>query len=76
MGSLGYKDKPAFDDSLPERDEYRYSGKTGTGIAWEGKVERHIISRAPVMIDIFRCAEERGAQEEGGHDKITEDNIA
>ena len=76
IGSLGYKDKPAFDDRLTERNEYRYSGKTGTGIAWKSKVERHLISRAPVMIDILKWAEARGAQEEGGHDKITEDQIA
>ena len=54
IGSLGYKDKPSFDDKPTERDEYKYSGKAGSGIAWEGKVERHLISRAPVMMHILK----------------------
>ena len=47
IGSAGYKDKPMFDEKHTERDEYRYAGKSGTGLAWKGKVERHFISRAP-----------------------------
>jgi hypothetical protein len=70
IGSLGYKDKPAFDDKLTEREEYRYSGKAGSGIGWEGKVERHLISRAPVMMHILKWAEEQGLE------KITELSLA
>jgi len=56
VGSLGYKDKPAFDEKLSERDEYKPSGKAGTGITWKGKVECHFISRAPVMMYILKWA--------------------
>ena len=62
VGSLGYKDKPAFDEKLSEREEYKYSGKAGTGITWKGKVERHFISRAPVMMHILKWAEEQGLE--------------
>ena len=33
VGSLGYKDKPAFDEKLTERDGYQYSGKANIGVA-------------------------------------------
>jgi hypothetical protein len=70
IGSLGYKDKPAFDEKLSERAEYQHSGKAGTGMTWKGKVERHLISRAPVMMNILKWAEEQGLE------KITEHGLA
>ena len=59
-----------FDEKLTERAEYQYSGKAGTGIAWKGKVERHLISRAPVMMNILKWVEEQGLN------KITADGFA
>ena len=70
IGSAGYKDKPMFDDKLSERSEYQYAGEAGTGIAWKGKVERHFISRAPVMMNILKWAENQGLE------KITEPMLA
>ena len=70
LGSAGYKDKSMFEEKHTEREEYRYSGKTGTGVAWKAKVERHFISRAPVLRDILKWAEEQGLE------KITEDQFA
>ena len=60
IGSAGYKDKLMFDEKLTEKADYTYTGKAGTGIAWKGKVERHFISRAPVMMNILKWAEEQG----------------
>ena len=59
-----------FDDKLSERSEYQYAGEVGTGIAWKGKVERHFISRAPVMMNILKWAEDQGLE------KITEPMLA
>ena len=70
IGSAGYKDKPMFDEKLTERDDYKYSGKTGSGFAWKGRVERHFISRAPVMMKILKWAEEQGLN------KVTEAHLA
>ena len=70
IGSAGYKDKPMFDDKLTERSEFQCAGKAGSGIAWKGKVERHFISRAPVMMNIPKWAEDQGL------DKITELTLA
>ena len=49
-----------FDDKHTEREEYRYAGGTGTGLVWGGEVERHFISRAPVLKDILTWAEGQG----------------
>ncbi len=62
LGSVGYKEKPLFDDKLAEREEYRYNG-TKNGVAWKGKVERHFISRAPVLKDVLAWAEEENLEE-------------
>jgi hypothetical protein len=70
ISSAGYKDKPMFDDKLTEKADYTYTGKAGTGIAWKGKVERHFISRAPVIMNILKWAEEQGLN------KITEADFA
>ena len=62
LGSVGYKEKPLFDEKLAEREEYRYNG-TKNGVAWKGKVERHFISRAPVLRTILIWAEEENLDE-------------
>ena len=49
-----------FDEKPSGRDEYTYSGKAGTGITCEGNVERHSTSRAIVMMNIPKWAEEQG----------------
>ena len=66
LGSVGYKDKPVFDEKLAEREEYRYGGKNG-GIAWKRKVENHFISRAPVMQGVLAWGEE---EERGGKEPL------
>ncbi len=60
IGSAGYNDEPMFDDELTDKADYTYTGKAGTGIAWKGNVERHFISRAPVMMNILKWAEDHG----------------
>ena len=60
IGSAGCKDKPMFDEKLAERDDHKYAGEAGTGIAWNGKVERHLISRAPVVMHILKWAGGQG----------------
>ena len=60
IGSARCKDNPMFDEKPSGRDEYTYSGKSGTGIAWTGKTWRHFISRAPVVMDILKWAEGQG----------------
>ena len=57
LGAAGYKEKALFDEKLTTQAEYRYDGNKD-GAAWKGKVERHFISRAPVLKNLLAWAEE------------------
>ncbi len=57
LGAAGYKEKALFDEKLTTQAEYRYDGAKD-GAAWKSKVERHFISRAPVLKNLLAWAEE------------------
>ena len=56
LGAIGFKERSLFDDKMTTQEEYRFNGVKG-GIAWKGKVERHFISRAPILRQILEWAE-------------------
>ena len=56
LGSIGYKDRPIFDEKMSTLEEYKFNG-VKNGIAWKTKTERHFIARAPVLRDILEFAE-------------------
>ncbi len=57
-----FKDRAILDEKLALQDDYRFNGTKG-GLAWKGKVERHFISRAPVLKEILEWAEACELQE-------------
>ncbi len=66
LGAIAFKDKhPIFDEKLAVLDAYGFNGTKG-GLAWKGKVERHFISRAPVLKEILEWAEARELHEIDG----------
>ncbi len=56
LGAISYKDRSVFDEKLAMQEDYRFSGTKG-GLAWKGKVERHMIGRAPILKEILEWAE-------------------
>ena len=57
LGAIGYKDRGILDEKLALQSEFRFDGVKG-GVQWKGKLERHIISRAPLLKDVLEWAEE------------------
>ena len=55
LGSVGYKDKPMFDDKLATT-EFQYDGVKG-GAAWKIKAERYMVYKAPVLKELREWAE-------------------
>ncbi len=62
LGAISFKDRAIFDEKLAIQEDYRFNGTKG-GLAWKGKVERHFISRAPVLKEILEWAEACELQE-------------
>ena len=56
LGSIGYKDRPIFDEKMSIHEDYKFNGVKG-GIAWKINTERHFIARAPVLRHIVEFAE-------------------
>ncbi len=56
LGAIGYKDRSLLDDKLALQPEFRFDGSKG-GPHWKGKLERYIISRAPILKDLLEWAE-------------------
>jgi len=57
LGAINFKDRGIFDEKLATQAEYKFDGVRG-GVAWKGKTERHFISRAPIIKDVLKWAEE------------------
>ena len=55
LGSIGYKDRPMFEDKLAT-SEFQYDGVKG-GTAWKTKVERYMVYKAPVLKEFLEWAE-------------------
>ena len=55
LGSIGYKDRPMFEDKLAT-SEFQYDGVKG-GTAWKTKVERYMVYKAPVLKELLEWAE-------------------
>ena len=62
LGAIAFKDKSLFDDKLALQEEFRFAGIKG-GIQWKGKVERHFISRAPILKELLEWAEKEDMEE-------------
>ena len=45
LGSVGYKDRPMFDDKLTTEAEFKFDG-VNHGSAWKTKVERYMVYKA------------------------------
>ncbi len=56
LGAINFKDRSVFDEKLALQDEYKFNGSKG-GTAWKGKVERHFISRSPILRQVLEWAE-------------------
>ncbi len=57
LGAINVKDRGIFDEKLATQAEYKFDGMRG-GVAWKGKTERHFVSRAPIIKDVLKWAEE------------------
>ena len=55
LGSIGYKDRPIFDQKMTLPEGYRFNG-VKDGFKWEGNIEAYFITCAPVLMEIFRWA--------------------
>ena len=55
LGSIGYKDRPMFEDKLAT-SEFQYDGVKG-GTAWKTKVERYMVYKAPVLKEFLEWSE-------------------
>ncbi len=62
LGAIVFKDRAFLDEKLALQEDYRFNGTKG-GLAWKGKVERHFISRAPILKEILEWAEACELQE-------------
>ena len=68
LGSVGYKDRPMFDDKLTTETEFKFDG-VNHGTAWKTKVERYMVYKAPILKELLEWAE---AQD---NEAITEDHV-
>jgi hypothetical protein len=57
LGSVGYKDRPIFDQKMTLQDEFKFNGKTENAFKWKTKVHGYFITCAPILLEIFRWAE-------------------
>ena len=60
LGSVGYKDKPMFEDKLAT-SEFQYDGVKG-GTAWKTTVECYMVYKAPVLKELLEWAEAKTAR--------------
>ena len=68
LGSVGYRDRPMFDDKLTTETEFKFDG-VNHGTAWKTKVERYMVYKAPILKELLEWAE---AQD---NEPITEDHV-
>ncbi len=69
LGAIAFKERPLLDEKLATQEEYKFNGLKG-GVAWKGKLERHFISRAPILKDLLKWVEDEDMA------KITPERIA
>ncbi len=62
LGAIGYKERALFDDKIAHHEEYKFNGAKG-GINWKQRTERYFISRAPILHDLLKWAEEEDMAE-------------
>ena len=56
LGSVGYKDRPIFDQKMTLQEEFKFNGSKDA-YKWKTKVHGYFITCAPVLMDIFKWAE-------------------
>jgi hypothetical protein len=49
LGSIGYKDRPIFDQKMSLQEEYRFNG-VKDGFKWKTKVQAYFTTCAPVLM--------------------------
>ena len=52
LGSVGYKDRPMFDDKLTMDADFKFDG-VSHGSAWKTKIERYMVYKAPVLKELL-----------------------
>ena len=55
LGSIGYRDRPIFDQKMALQDDFKFNG-VKDGHKWKNKGHGYFMTCAPVLMGVFRLA--------------------